>query len=95
VSCYFLAQIRIVDKAEFEKYLAVVDATFAGSDGEYLAVDDNVDVLEGEWSCTRAVLIRFRDEAALRRWYESEAYQQVLPLRLKAAECTTLVIHGK
>jgi uncharacterized protein (DUF1330 family) len=95
MSAYFIANIRINDMRENEKYLKDVDDVFAKFGGEYLALDDNPEVLEGKWGYTRAVLIRFPDKQELKRWYESEEYQRILKYRLGSAECDTIIVQGK
>lgn len=95
MSAYFIASIRICDKSEYEKYLEDVDEVFAKFGGEYLAVDDCPEVLEGEWDYTKAVLIRFESIEELKRWYDSDEYRRILKYRLGAAECDTIIIKGK
>jgi len=95
MSCYFIAQIRIHDQEEYGKYLAGVDDVFAKYKGEYLVVDDNPAVLEGEWPFTRIVVIRFPNEEELQRWYHSPEYQEILQHRLRAAQCSAIVAKGR
>jgi uncharacterized protein (DUF1330 family) len=95
MSVYFVAHIGINDFEGYEKYLARCDEVFAHYGGEYLAVDDNPDVLEGDWSYTKTVLIRFPDEVEFRRWYESPEYQNILKYRLRAGKCDTVLVKGK
>jgi len=44
---YFVAQIRIDDPVEYEKYLDKTDNIFSLYKGEYLAVDESPEILEG------------------------------------------------
>lgn len=94
MSCYFVAQIRIDYPDQYQKYLDDADEVFARYRGEYLAVDDEPELLEGSWSFKRCVLIRFPDEEEFQRWYRSPEYQVILPYRLSAAACTSLLVHG-
>lgn len=94
MSSYFIAQVRINDEDEYQKYLDGCDEIFAKYKGEYLAVDNNPTVLEGEWSYTRMIVIRFPSEDELRRWYQSSEYQNLLQYRLNAAKCDTLLVKG-
>ena len=55
-------------------------------DGEILAVPDEPQVLEGDWRYTRAVLIRFSDEAEARRWYESAECPELSEHRWRASK---------
>jgi uncharacterized protein (DUF1330 family) len=43
-------------------------------------------VLTGEHKHTDTVVIRFPDTAAVAGWYDSAAYQALIPLREEAAE---------
>lgn len=95
MSVYFIAHIGINDLPEYEKYLERCDEVFACYGGEYLAVDENPVVLEGDWPYTKTVLIRFPDKEKFYRWYESPEYQSILKHRLKAAKCDTVLIEGK
>ena len=91
MSTYFIAQIRIRDPETYEKYLAGFDEIFAGYDAEVVAVDDNPERLEGNWTYTRLVLIRFRDYDEARRWYDSPRYQELVRYRHAASEADIIL----
>ncbi|MCP4689530.1 MAG: DUF1330 domain-containing protein, partial [Desulfobacterales bacterium] len=74
---YFIAQINIRDEEEYQKYLDGFDEVFSKHNGKVVAVDDDVNVLEGEWPFGRTVIIRFPSKADLSSWYESEEYQRI------------------
>jgi uncharacterized protein (DUF1330 family) len=95
MSAYFIANIRIHDQEEYGKYLKDSDGVFAKFGGEYLAVDEAPEVLEGRWAYTKTVLIRFPDKEALRKWYDSDEYRHILRHRLASSECDTIVVQGK
>lgn len=95
MSAYFIANIRIHDENEYEEYLKYADDVFAKFGGEYLAVDETPEVLEGSWDYTKMVLIRFPDKKELKRWYDSDEYQGILKHRIKSSECDTIVVQGK
>lgn len=94
MACYFSAQIRINDPEEYEKYLENFDEIFSGYKGEYLAIDENPVVLEGEWKYTKSVLVRFNSRKEFEEWYYSDDYQKILKHRLKASECDTILLEG-
>ncbi len=93
MSVYFVAGLRIHDGAGYDRYLEGFDAVFGRYEGEVVLVDETPAVLEGEWPYTRLVLLRFPDEAALRRWYESPEYQRLARLRHDAADGFIVVGH--
>jgi uncharacterized protein (DUF1330 family) len=89
-----MAQIRIRDDQEYQKYLVKAREIFKRYHGEYLAVDDHPLVLEGKWNCTRAVLIRFDTKDDFNAWYYSDDYQEILKYRMKASDSTALLMDG-
>ena len=91
---YFVAQIRINDPAEYEKYLERFDEIFSRYNGEYLAIDESPTLLEGNWDYTKSVLIKFGSKKEFEEWYYSEEYQAILKHRLNAAKCDTILIQG-
>ncbi len=86
MSVYFIAGLRVHDPARYDQYLEGFDEVFQRYEGEVVLVDEAPAVLEGEWPYTRLVVIRFPDEPALRRWYESPEYQRLARLRHAAAD---------
>jgi uncharacterized protein (DUF1330 family) len=95
VSSYFVALIRIHDEVRYRDYLEGFDEVFEKYDGQVISVEDNPRVLEGEWPKGRVVLIRFPDEEALRRWYESEEYQRLALIRREASSAGVAVVTGR
>jgi uncharacterized protein (DUF1330 family) len=95
MSYYFVASIRIRDEKEYQKYLDGAGEVFARYGGSYLAVDNEVEVLEGNWNYDRSVLIRFDSREDFQAWYQSEDYQFILKYRLRAADCDTILVKGK
>ena len=95
MSVYFIADIHMKDAEAYKPYLKDVDRILAKYSGEYLAVEDNPRVLEGDWPYTRLALVRFPNEELLNRWYFSDEYQAILRFRLDGAECDTIIVQGK
>jgi uncharacterized protein (DUF1330 family) len=95
MSVYFVANIRINDRNEYQNYLDRADLVFAKYKGTYLAVDKQPMVLEGEWNYDRAVLIRFDNKVDFDLWYASAEYQEILQHRLSAAKCDAILMEGK
>lgn len=94
MSYYFFANIRITDEAGYRRYLEGVDEVFSKYSGEYLAVDSNPEVLEGEWSYTKAVLIKFPGKSDFEEWYYSDLYQELLGYRLRSSESDAILLRG-
>jgi uncharacterized protein (DUF1330 family) len=91
---YFVAQIRIHDHAEYDKYLDKFDEIFTRYKGEFLAIDESPTLLEGEWNYTKSVLIKFNSREDFENWYYSRDYQEILKFRLNASKCDTILVEG-
>jgi uncharacterized protein (DUF1330 family) len=94
MSYYFVAQIKIHNQDEYNKYLDKFDDIFSKYKGEYLAIDESPALLEGDWNYTKSVLIKFNSKEEFEEWYYSEDYQKILKHRLNAAECDTILLEG-
>lgn len=91
---YFVVQIRINDQIEYQKYIDKSGEIFKKYNGEYLSVDNNPVIIEGEWDYTRTVLIKFKSKDDFEDWYNSKDYQEILKHRLNAADCDSVLIKG-
>jgi uncharacterized protein (DUF1330 family) len=94
MSVYIVASIAVEDWDEYNKYQDGFLDVFAKYKGELLAVSDTPQVIEGQWPYTRAVILRFPDEAEARRWYESPEYQAIAQHRWRASKGTVIAFEG-
>jgi uncharacterized protein (DUF1330 family) len=94
MSYYFAANIRINDPAEYDLYLEHFDEIFSRYNGEYLAIDESPDILEGSWEYTKSVLVKFGSREEFDAWYYSDDYQKILKHRLNSAGCDTILLKG-
>ena len=95
MSSYFVALINIHDTALYDQYLAGFDAVFERYEGQVVAVDDEPRVLEGDWPAGRTVLVKFPDDKALLRWYESSEYQDIARYRKNASVGSVAIVSGR
>ncbi len=65
---------------EIADYLRCIDATLAPFGGRFLIHGGPVEKLEGNWTGD-LIVIAFPDRRHAKDWYESDAYQAILPLR--------------
>ncbi|MCO1659819.1 DUF1330 domain-containing protein [Pseudonocardia humida] len=94
MTAYAVAILRDVEMgAEIVEYLERIDATLAPFGGEF-AVHGAVPVpLEGTWDGT-LIVIAFPDAERARGWYDSAAYQEILPLRTRNSRGTAILVDG-
>jgi uncharacterized protein (DUF1330 family) len=91
---YAIAHLRSVDVgAEIVEYLDRIDATLAPFDGRFIIHGATPEVREDEFPGT-IVVIEFPDRARASAWYDSDAYQAILPLRTAHSDGTAFIIDG-
>ena len=91
---YIVAQITIHDRAEYARYEEGFLDVFRKFEGELLAVSENPTVVEGQWPCTRTVLIRFPTQKEAGRWYQSPEYQAIAQHRFRASTGNAVIVEG-
>jgi uncharacterized protein (DUF1330 family) len=91
MSVLFIAVSRINDRDKLNQYLAGAGGTIDPFGGQVVAFTETADTVEGEPPGGRVVVIKFADRDAAMGWYNSEAYQAVVGLRLAATEGFALV----
>lgn len=83
---YVIGNISVRDPAKWAQYRALVPETLAPWGAELLLRAGDAVVLGGEHRHTDVVVIRFPDRASVVGWYDSAAYQALIPLRQEAAD---------
>jgi uncharacterized protein (DUF1330 family) len=91
---YVIAETDVADPARWEQYKAASPTAIAAGGGRVLVRGGELVVLEGDWQPTRLAVLEFEDLAAAKRWYESEAYQEVKKLREGAAHLRVVAVQG-
>ena len=94
MSIYIVARINIRDRAEYANYEAGFLEVFSRYAGKMLSVEEAPEVLEGEWSCTRTVLIEFPGKEDALAWYRSEEYQTLAAHRYAASTADIALLAG-
>lgn len=94
MTALLIAQLEIEDAEAFAPYREAVPAVIERFGGRYLARGGAVEVLEGEWTVPRLVVIAFDSLERARAFYASPEYQEILPLRLAAAKGSVVIAEG-
>ena len=86
MAAYLIGHITVHNPEKWKAYVAGVGSTLAPFGGEVVFRGRKTSVLAGEHPHELAVVLRFPDEASLRQWYRSLAYQALIPNRDAAAD---------
>jgi uncharacterized protein (DUF1330 family) len=94
MTAYAFAHLRSVDlNDEILRYLRTIDETLVPYEGEFLVHGSVPEVVDGDLPGF-VVIIRFPDHDKARAWYESPAYQAILPLRLDNSDGAAALLRG-
>jgi uncharacterized protein (DUF1330 family) len=88
---YLVARGRITDQEMHDDYVTRAIDTFP-SDARIISFDLATEVVEGDPADERTVIIEFPSRDVFRAWYDSAAYQEILPLRLKSVPGALAVV---
>jgi uncharacterized protein (DUF1330 family) len=91
---YAVAHLREVRAhTDVVTYLREIDGTLQPYGGRFIIHGGPATVVEGPWS-GNLIVIEFPDPGSAAAWYASEAYQAILPLRLRHAQGWALLVEG-
>jgi uncharacterized protein (DUF1330 family) len=90
MSAFFIATSTIKDPEKFAEYGAKAGASLASYGGNLVIKGKAVKALAGASNHQAVGIIRFADMEALNAWYQSPAYQALIPLRNEAVEMTLI-----
>ena len=85
-SAYVIGHITVKDAEKWAEYRGRVPATMAPWGAELVCRGKRLCTLSGEHVHIDSVVIRFPDAGAVTDWFNSPAYQALIPLREQAAE---------
>ena len=91
---YVIADIEVTDPDTYGRYRDMAGPTVVAHGGRYLVRGGATDVLEGDWSPHRVVVLEFDDIAAARRWYESPEYAAAAKVRQSCANSSLIMVEG-
>lgn len=92
---FYIGAHKIIDAALFDDYLAKTMPIIERCGGRYLTKAGTHEILEGDWSPNRVVIVEFPDVASVKRWYAAPDYQPLIAMRRRAATDIMIVIEGR
>ncbi len=94
MSAYIIADVDVTDPQQYEQYKVLSSQAITTNGAEICIRGGAVEVLEGDWSPTRIVLLKFPDLAAARSFYDSAEYLLARQARTGAATMRMIAVQG-
>jgi uncharacterized protein (DUF1330 family) len=89
MTVYLVGEFEVTNPAGLQPYRRAINDTIAKYGGRFLvrtSAATTTKLLEGGPEPKTVVIIEFPDSTAIDRWWNSPAYQRILPIRLR--NCT-------
>ena len=93
-SAYILADVDVTDPQQYEQYKKLSTLAMQAHGAEVCVRGGAVQVLEGDWSPRRVVLLKFPTPEKARAFYDSAEYGAAKAARQGAAVMRMVLIEG-
>ena len=93
-SAYIIANVKVTDPRQYEKYKKWSSAAMQAHGAEVCVLGGQVEVLEGDWSPDRVVILKFASLDAARRFNDSPEYGKARAARQGAAVMRMVLVEG-
>ena len=86
MAAYFVAQYTVNNPGLYAEYQKGAGPAVAQYGGEVVVFDVAAESIEGEAPGLQTVVLKFADTDAVKAWYNSPEYQEVVGKRLEATD---------
>lgn len=94
MSAYIIADVTVTDAEKMANYRVWSSKAMQEHGAEILVRGGEFEVLEGPWTPSRLIVLRFPDRARAKAFYESETYTHARTLREGAGVMRMVVVDG-
>jgi len=94
MAAFLIVDSNILNLDGMQEYIDKVGATLQPHGGQPIIAGNNIEVVEGDWSPSRMVIVRFPSMADAKAWYNSPAYQEILPIRTTNTDDKVILVEG-
>ena len=94
MTAFVIFDIEVTDPENYEGYKQLAAPTVEMFGGKYVARGGQTEILEGDWSPKRIVLIQFESVERAKAWINSSEYSEARALRHKYSVSKAIVVEG-
>jgi uncharacterized protein (DUF1330 family) len=94
MAAYVIVDMTVTDPVAIEEYRRQAGASVTAMGGQFLVRGGKIEVLDGDWSPQRVVVIRFPSLEQARLWRQSPEYGKACGIRDRAARTRMVVVEG-
>ena len=93
-SAYVIANVTVNNPAAYEEYRRLSSIAMQAHGAEVCVRGGKIDVLEGDWSPSRLVILKFPSTEKARAFYDSSEYDAARKARESIAVMRMVVVEG-
>lgn len=94
MTAYVIADVEVTDEALFEKYRELVPATIEAYGGRYIVRGGASEVVEGNNTPHRTVIIEFPSFEQAKAWHASDEYAGPKQMRIDSTNSNVMIVEG-
>lgn len=94
MSGYIIANVQVTNPVQYEEYKKWSTAAMQAHNAEVCVRAGQVQVLEGDWSPERLVILKFPTFEAAKTFYDTPEYLKARDARAGAAIMRMIVVEG-
>lgn len=92
MAVYVVSRVDISDPERMAAYMQAAPATVEAFGGRYIIRTGNIEVIEGDQTCDRMVVLEFPTRDQVLAWYNSEIYRPLRDLRWQVAKASIVLL---
>lgn len=87
MASFVIVDVNVINPEKLAEYSAQAMATLEPFGGRFIAKGE-AEILHGAATHSKKSIIEFPDKDSAKNWYNSEAYQRLIPLREQGIQST-------
>lgn len=91
---YVIADVEVTNPELFEEYRKLVPATVEAFGGKYIVRGGDSEVVEGDRTPNRTVVIEFESFEQAKAWHSSEMYAGPKQMRIDSTNSSVIIVEG-
>ena len=94
MAAYMLVDNRVIDQEDFNEYIEKIPNVVAAYGGRFLARGGAIQVVEGDYTPERVVVIEFESLEQANAYANSPEYLELSVIRNRSTRTSTIIVDG-
>jgi uncharacterized protein (DUF1330 family) len=94
MTAYVIVDMTVTDTVKIQDYRKLAEQSVADYGGRFIVRGGQTEVLDGDWSPKRVVVLEFPGMVEARRWRASPEYAKAVEIRNLAATTRMFLVEG-